>query len=138
MISLAGTPAAEADYGSVVDQQITFTEFTRLQQVVVDIIDDDFTENSEMFGATLSNVVVLVDGVEQSLAASEASRIIVEPDTASVEILDNDGQFYNKLMVNLYSYVQLGCCNYGTMMCDLTLYTCRECDWIPSDRVQCF
>ena len=105
MISLAGTPAAEADYGSVIDQQITFTEFTRLQQVAVDIVDDDFTENSEMFGATLSNIVVLVDGVEQTLAASEASRIIVEPDTASVEILDNDGQFYSKLMVNLYSYV---------------------------------
>lgn len=88
---LAGTPAAEADYVSVIDQQITFTEFTKVQQVAVDIFDDDFTENSEMFGATLSNLVVLVDGVEQTLAASEASRITVQPDTANVEILDNDG-----------------------------------------------
>ena len=88
-----GTPAVEADYGSVIDQRITFTEFTRFEQVTVDIVDNDFTENSEIFGTTLSNIVVLVDGVERTLAASEASRIIVEPDTASVEILDNDGQF---------------------------------------------
>jgi hypothetical protein len=59
--------------------------------VAVDIFNDDLTENSEMFGAALSDTVVLVDGLERTLDASEASRVIVQPDTASVEITDDDG-----------------------------------------------
>lgn len=55
------------------------------------VVNDDLTEGSETFGAGLSNPVVLVNGVVQTLAASEASRILVQPDTASVEITDNDG-----------------------------------------------
>lgn len=55
------------------------------------IFNDDLTEDNETFVASLSNSVVLVNGVVQTLAASEASRIVVQPDTASVEITDNDG-----------------------------------------------
>lgn len=55
------------------------------------IFNDALTEDNEMFGASLSSPVVLVDGVVQTLAASEANRIIVQPDIASVEITDNDG-----------------------------------------------
>ena len=55
------------------------------------IFNDDLTEDNETFVASLSNPVVLVNGVVQTLAASEASRIVVQPDTASVEITDNDG-----------------------------------------------
>lgn len=87
-----GTPSVEADYESVSQQVGLFTQSTRDQQVLVTIIDDTLTEDSEMFGASLSNPVVLVNGVAQTLAASEASRIIVQPETASVEITDNDGK----------------------------------------------
>ena len=91
-IPLIGTPATEADYGSLTQQSIPeFSQSTRARQVPVTIINDDLTEDSEMFGAGLSNPVVLVGGVEQTLAASEASRIRIQPDTASVVITDNDG-----------------------------------------------
>lgn len=92
MISLIGTPAAEADYESLI-QHITpqFTQSTRDQLIPVTIFNDDLTEDNETFVASLSNPVVLVNGVVQTLAASEASRIVVQPDTASVEITDNDG-----------------------------------------------
>ena len=92
MISLIGTPAAEADYESLI-QHVTpqFTQSARDQQVPVAIVNDDLPEENETFSASLSNPVVLVNGVVQTLAASEASRIMVQPDTASVEITDNDG-----------------------------------------------
>lgn len=91
-ICLVGTPAAEADYQSLTQQSIPdFSESTRARVVPVAIFNDNLTEDSETFGAGLSNPVVLVNGVEQTLEASEASRIRLQPDMASVEIMDNDG-----------------------------------------------
>ena len=43
--------------------------------------------------------MVLVDGTERSLTPSESARILIRPASASVEILDNDGQ-YNNLCIS--------------------------------------
>ena len=59
---------------------LEFSPSILVQQAVVTIIDDDVTENPEQFTCVLD---------------STDSAVILAPDTASVEILDNDGELRN-------------------------------------------
>lgn len=90
--SLTGSPVAEADYLSIQQLLLELSQANVSQLVPVTIINDELTEGSEMFGASLSSLVVLVSGIERVLTTSEADRIVLEPSTASIEITDNDGQ----------------------------------------------
>ena len=76
------------------DQTISFTSANRRQDLTVQILSDDFTEFKETFTAVLSSVF-LVDtsgGAAIELTDQERARLIVSPDTATVNILDDDGK----------------------------------------------
>lgn len=68
------TSSAPEDYRGLATV-LQFSSSDLVQQVFIDIIDDDITENSEFF-----------DGLLSSLDAA----VILAPDTARVEIVDND------------------------------------------------
>ena len=72
---------------------LEFSQSSRTQQVPVTIFEDNLTEDNETFVADLFDPLVLVGGVQRVLAVSEADRIRIQPDTAIVEITDNDGEF---------------------------------------------
>lgn len=91
-----GSPALEADFESIQQRAVVISS-SDAQSVVVSIIDDDFTENTETFSASLARSAVFLGGNELTLNAQELSRIIVRPDVATVEISDNDGTFAMKI-----------------------------------------
>ena len=96
----AGSPP-EADYVPI-QQTIQLSQPGSTQQVSVTIIDDSFMEGTETFEASLGSLMVLVDGMEHFLTPSESARIQIRPVSASVEILDNDGQYYYNNVCILY------------------------------------
>ena len=70
------TSTAPADFISInPTSPIVFSPSDLVQQVLVTIIDDDIAENPELFAAVLSSI---------------DPAIILDPDTASVEIQNND------------------------------------------------
>ena len=75
------------------DQSIFFTSTNRIQDLPVGIINDNFTEANEAFSAVLSSVFLsrVAGGVAIDLSDQERARLVRDPDTAIVNILDNDG-----------------------------------------------
>lgn len=86
----SGSPSSEADFVSV-QQMLQFSVIGE-ELVPVSIVDDSFTEFNETFVASLGDPIVLVGGTERLLTEQEAARVVIQPPTASVEILDNDGE----------------------------------------------
>ena len=86
---------SEADYTQVVEQSISFTSANRNQnhRLTVQIIPDDFTEFSKTFTAVLTSVFLsyTTDGAAIELTDQERARLVRDPDTATVNILDDDG-----------------------------------------------
>ena len=76
------------------DQTISFTSANRNQDLTVQILSDDFTESNETFTAVLSSVFLAdtAGGATIELSDQERARLIVNPDTATVRILDDDGK----------------------------------------------
>ena len=72
------TSSAPADYiAPGVSITLQFTPAESTQSVVVQIVDDDITELSETFLGLLSTI---------------DSAVYLDPSTANVEIVDNDGE----------------------------------------------
>ena len=76
------------------DQTISFTSANRLQDLTIQILSDDFTEFNETFIAILSSVFLAdtAGGAAIELTDQERARLIVNPDLATVDILDDDGK----------------------------------------------
>ena len=76
------------------DQTISFTSANRMQDLTVQILSDAFTEFNETFTAVLSSVFLAesAGGAAIELTDQERARLIVNPDTATVDILDDDGK----------------------------------------------
>ena len=74
------------------NQTISFT--TRIQNLTVQILSDDFTEFNKIFMAVLSSVFLAdtTGGAAIELTDQERARLIVIPDMATVNILDDDGK----------------------------------------------
>ena len=84
---------SETDYTSGVEQSITFTTSDRYWNLTVEIIPDIFTELNETFTAVLMSVFLsrTTGGVVLKLTDQERARLVTNPDTATVNILDDDG-----------------------------------------------
>ena len=76
------------------DQTISFTSANRIQDLTVQILSDNFTEFNENFTAVLSSVFLAdtAGGAAIELTDQERARLIVNPDVAIVNILDDDGK----------------------------------------------
>ena len=85
----------DVDYISMVDQQLTFTDAQRVQELTILIIPDNFTELNETFSAMLSSVFLSTEagGSAIDLSDEERARLIRNPDTAVFTILDDDGRY---------------------------------------------
>ena len=83
----------------MIDQSITFSSANRLQDLTIQILSDNFTEIYESFTVVLSSVFLAetAGGAAIELSDQERARLIVNPATATVIILDNDG-----MMVSAY------------------------------------
>ena len=92
-LQFAGS-GGEVDYVSVVNQSISFTSVNRIPELTVQITQDDFTEFNETFTAVLTSVFLArtAGGVAIELTDQESARLILSPDTATVNILDDDGK----------------------------------------------
>ena len=77
---------------SVVEQSISFTSANRIQDLTVGIVNDSFTELNEAFSAVLTSVFLAraAGGAAIDLSDQERARLIRDPDTANVTILDDD------------------------------------------------
>ena len=86
----------EADYTPVVEQSISFTldSANKIQNLTVQIVPDFFTELNETFSAVLSSVFLTctTGGAAIDLSDQERARLILNSDTATVNILDDDGK----------------------------------------------
>ena len=74
-------------------QQLPFTNADRMQDLTIGIVSDSFTELNETFSVELSSVFLATeaDGPAIDLSPQESARLILDPDTADVTILDDDG-----------------------------------------------
>ena len=83
------------------EQSISFTSANRIQDLTVEIVDDSFTELNEAFSAVLTSVFLAraAGGAAIDLSDQERARLIRAPDTADVNILDDDGNPY------IHSYI---------------------------------
>ena len=77
------------------NQTIFFISANRIQDFTVQILSDDFTESNETFIAALSSVFLAdtAGGAAIELTDQERARLIVNPDTATINILDDDGEY---------------------------------------------
>jgi hypothetical protein len=77
-----------------VDQTISFTNADRIRDLTVQILSDGFTEFNETFTAILSSVFLAgtAGGAAIELTDQESARLIINPDIATVDILDDDGK----------------------------------------------
>ena len=64
-----------------------------MQDLTIQITSDNFTELNEIFFAELSSVFLANEagGPAINLSDQESARLILDPDTANVTILDDDG-----------------------------------------------
>ena len=92
-IQFAGS-GGEADYVPVVDQSISFTSANSNRDLTVQITSDNFTEFNENFTAVLTSVFLArtAGGVAIKLTEQESTRLVRDLDTATVNILDDDGK----------------------------------------------
>ena len=74
-------------------QQLPFTNADRMQDLTIGIVSDSFTELNETFSVELSSVFLATEagGPAIVLSDQESARLILDPDTADVTILDDDG-----------------------------------------------
>ena len=86
---------APADYTSVSDEPLTFTRDSPSQSVTISIRDDTTVEGSEKFVARLSVNAAFYPGV----------RLL--PDTANINIIDNDGEILHNLCSSIKSCVYI-------------------------------
>ena len=94
LLQITGSDSGgETDYVSVVYQSISFTSADRNHDVTVQITSDNFTEFNENFTAVLTSVFLsrTTGGVAIELTDQERPRLVRDPDTATVNILDDDG-----------------------------------------------
>ncbi len=85
--------AAGADYVSLMRTLPPFNAAATSISFEVEIFKDSLTELTEFFEAILANVSVSNAGnVMQSFSAQELSRILLAPDRAQVNIIDNDSK----------------------------------------------
>ena len=75
------------------EQSISFTSVNRIQDLTVGIVNDSFTELSETFSAVLTSVFLAraAGGAAIDLSDQERAHLIRAPDTANVNVLDDDG-----------------------------------------------
>ena len=68
-----------------------------MQDLTVQIQADDFTEFNETFTTVLSSVFLArtAGGAAIELTDQERGRLIINPDTATVNILDDDGKIHH-------------------------------------------
>ena len=92
-ITLLTGSGDEADYTSIVAQQLSFTNIERNHDLTVQIVSDAFTEFNETFSAILSSAFLAnaAGGPAITLSDQESARLVLNPDTANVTILDDDG-----------------------------------------------
>ena len=74
-------------------QQLPFTNADRMQDLTIGIVSDSFTELNETFSVELSSVFLATEagGPAIVLSNQESARLVLDPDTADVTILDDDG-----------------------------------------------
>ena len=74
-------------------QQLPFTNADRMQDLTIGIVSDSFTELNETFSAELSSVFLATEASGPAIVLSnqESARLILNPDTADVTILDDNG-----------------------------------------------
>ena len=86
----------EADYSQVVAQALSFTNSDRNQDLSIDIVSDSFIEYSETFSAVLDSVFLATqaNGQPLDLSDQERARLILNPNTASVIIVDDDSMHF--------------------------------------------
>ena len=74
-------------------QSVSFSNTDR-RDVLVTITSDSFTEFNETFSAILSSAfLATVDGGQAiQLSDQELARLILSPDMANINILDDDGK----------------------------------------------
>lgn len=87
----------KADFQSIPQQTISFAQSRRTVTVPITIVNDTFPETNETFGTSLGSPVVQVGSAEHTLTDDEAARIQIQPETATVEIQDNDGKHVHLL-----------------------------------------
>ncbi len=80
------------DYISVVNRSVFFTNANKIQNVTVRTLSDSLTEIYETFTAVLSSVFLAVTtgGATIGLTDQERARLIIDPDIATINILDDD------------------------------------------------
>ncbi len=92
--------AADADYTSLMRTLPPFNASTTSINFDVQILEDSLTELTEFFDTILTNVSVSNAGnVTQSLSAQELSRILLAPDRAGVNIIDDDCKFNFSIII---------------------------------------
>ena len=71
----------------------SFTNTERNQNLTVQVVSDSFKEFNETFSATLESVFLAhaTNGQALVLSDQEAARLVLNPDSASITILDDDG-----------------------------------------------
>ena len=84
----------EADYTSIVAQQLSFTNIERNRDLTVQIGSDAFTEFSETFSAILSSAFLAntAGGPAIDLSDQESAHLLLNPDIVDVTILDDDSR----------------------------------------------
>ena len=77
--------------------QVTFTGGNRLKNLIIHIIADNSTEESEEFTVTLDRVILTnsVNGNTPNLTDQERARLILDSRAANIIILDNNGTINN-------------------------------------------
>jgi hypothetical protein len=77
-----------------VGQIIPFTSANTIRDLTVQILSDGFTELNETFTAILTSVFLAgtAGGAAIDLTDQESARLIINPDIATVDILDSDGK----------------------------------------------
>ena len=93
-ITLLTGSGDEADYTSIVAQQLSFTNIERNRDLTVQIASDVFTEFSETFSVLLSSAFLAntAGGPAIDLSDQESARLVLNPDSADVTILDDDSR----------------------------------------------
>ena len=76
------------------EQSISFTTADTMQNLSVQILPDDLTELNEGFSTMLTSVFLArtAGGVSIDLSDQERARLTRNPDTANIDILDDDGK----------------------------------------------
>lgn len=88
------------DFASIMPSQVTFSAGNRVSSETISIISDNATEGSEKFAVTLESVTLILSGNGSALEISnqECTRLVLQPARANITIMDDDGDYYQRLM----------------------------------------